>query len=66
MNMQISYISPPFGPAAFYLKGAAPPDITIGQIFMSVWPFLGLQVVALVTVSLFPDIAMWLPRTMLR
>jgi tripartite ATP-independent transporter DctM subunit len=66
MNMQISYISPPFGPAAFYLKGAAPPDITIGQIFMSVWPFLGLQVVALVTVSFFPDIAMWLPRTMLQ
>ena len=66
MNMQISYISPPFGPAAFYLKGAAPPDITIGQIFMSVWPFLGLQIVALVTVSFFPDIAMWLPRTMLQ
>ena len=66
MNMQISYISPPFGPAAFYLKGAAPPDITIGQIFMSVWPFLGLQIVALVIVSFFPDIAMWLPRTMLQ
>ncbi|MCO5099888.1 MAG: TRAP transporter large permease subunit [Burkholderiaceae bacterium] len=66
MNMQISYISPPFGPAAFYLKGAAPSDITIGQIFMSVWPFLGLQVLALVTVSVFPEIALWLPRTMLQ
>lgn len=66
MNMQISYISPPFGPAAFYLKGAAPPDITIGQIFMSVWPFLGLQVLALLTVTIFPEIAMWLPRTMLQ
>lgn len=66
MNMQISYISPPFGPAAFYLKGAAPPDITIGQIFMSVWPFLGLQVLALITVTIFPEIAMWLPRTMLQ
>ncbi|MCD6733254.1 MAG: TRAP transporter large permease subunit [Burkholderiaceae bacterium] len=66
MNMQISYISPPFGPAAFYLKGAAPPEITIGQIFMSVWPFLGLQVLALITVTIFPEIAMWLPRTMLQ
>ncbi|HMM73635.1 MAG TPA: TRAP transporter large permease subunit [Rhodocyclaceae bacterium] len=66
MNMQIAYISPPFGPAAFYLKGAAPPDITIGQIFMSVWPFLGLQVLALITVTIFPEIAMWLPRTMLQ
>lgn len=65
MNMQISYISPPFGPAAFYLKGAAPKDITIAQIFMSVWPFLGLQIVALTLVSLFPEIAMWLPRTMI-
>ncbi len=65
MNMQISYISPPFGPAAFYLKGAAPFEITIGQIFMSVWPFIGLQILALVTVTVFPAIAMWLPRTML-
>ncbi len=36
LNMQISYISPPFGPAAFYLKGVTPPDITLGQIFGSV------------------------------
>jgi tripartite ATP-independent transporter DctM subunit len=65
MNMQISYISPPFGPAAFYLKGAAPPDITIGDIFKSVWPYMGIQVVALLTVAIFPEIALWLPRTML-
>lgn len=66
MNMQISYISPPFGPAAFYLKGVTPPEITIGQIFLSVWPFLGLQLLALVIVSVFPAIAMWLPGTMLK
>ncbi len=65
MNMQISYISPPFGPAAFYLKGAAPADISITDIFRSVWPYMGLQVLALVIVCMFPDIAMWLPRTML-
>jgi tripartite ATP-independent transporter DctM subunit len=65
MNMQISYISPPFGPAAFYLKGAAPPGITMGDIFRSVWPFLGIQVLALLMLVAFPDIALWLPRTML-
>lgn len=65
MNMQISYISPPFGPAAFYLKGAAPPGITMGDIFRSVWPFIGIQVLALLMLVAFPDIALWLPRTML-
>lgn len=65
MNMQISYISPPFGPAAFYLKGAAPPGITMGDIFRSVWPFIGIQFLALLTLAAFPEIALWLPRTML-
>jgi tripartite ATP-independent transporter DctM subunit len=65
MNMQISYISPPFGPAAFYLKGAAPEGISIGDIFRSVWPFLGIQVVALGLVIAFPAIALWLPQTMI-
>jgi tripartite ATP-independent transporter DctM subunit len=66
MNMQISYISPPFGPAGFYLKGAAPPEITMGDIFRSVWPFLGLQVIALSLVIAFPQIALWLPQTMMK
>jgi tripartite ATP-independent transporter DctM subunit len=65
MNMQISYISPPFGPAAFYLKGAAPDDVSIGDIFRSVWPFLGLQFIALGLVMAFPSIALWLPQTMI-
>jgi tripartite ATP-independent transporter DctM subunit len=64
MNMQISYISPPFGPAAFYLKGVTPPGITIGQIFNSVWPYLAIQFVALGLVIAFPQIALWLPSTM--
>jgi tripartite ATP-independent transporter DctM subunit len=66
MNMQISYISPPFGPAAFYLKGVAPPDISIADIFQSIWPYLGLQVLALALVITFPQIALWLPTTMSR
>jgi tripartite ATP-independent transporter DctM subunit len=64
LNMQISYISPPFGPAAFYLKGVTPPGITLGQIFRSVWPYLGIQVVVLGLVIAFPQIALWLPARM--
>jgi len=64
MNMQISYISPPFGPAAFYLKGVTPPGITLTDIFKSIWPYLGLQVTALLIVIAFPQIALWLPATM--
>lgn len=64
MNMQISYISPPFGPAAFYLKGVTPPGITLGDIFRSIWPYMALQVVALGLVIAFPEIALWLPSTM--
>lgn len=66
INMQISYISPPFGPAAFYLKGVAPADITLNQIFNSVWPYLALQLIALGLVIAFPQIALWLPSTMAR
>jgi len=66
MNMQISYLSPPFGPAVFYLKGVTPPDITIGDIFHSIWPFMALQVVALVIVMTFPQLALWLPSLMIK
>jgi tripartite ATP-independent transporter DctM subunit len=66
MNMQISYLSPPFGPAVFYLKGVTPPDITIGDIFHSIWPFMALQVVALAIVMTFPQLALWLPGMMIK
>jgi tripartite ATP-independent transporter DctM subunit len=61
MNMQISYLSPPFGPAAFYLKGVAPPEISLNEIFNALWPFMGLQAVSLAIVLFFPQIALWLP-----
>ena len=61
MNMQISYLSPPFGPAAFYLKGVAPPDISLQDIYRALWPFMLLQLLALAMVIAFPDIALWLP-----
>ena len=66
MNMQISYISPPFGPAAFYLKCVTPAGITLGDIFGSIWPYMGLQVIALGLVVAFPQIALWLPNTMMK
>ncbi len=61
LNMQISYLTPPFGPAAFYLKGVAPPDISLNDIFVSLWPFIILQAIVLLSVVFIPDIAMWLP-----
>jgi tripartite ATP-independent transporter DctM subunit len=62
LNMQIAYLSPPFGGAPFFLKSVAPPDVTMEEIFNSCWPWMGLQVIALVLVVSFPDIALWLPR----
>ena len=65
MNMQISYLSPPFGPAAFYLKGVAPPEISLQDIYRALWPFMLMQIVALGLVMAFPEIALWLPRALL-
>ncbi|MGW8194575.1 MAG: TRAP transporter large permease [Desulforhopalus sp.] len=60
LNMQISFLSPPFGPAAFYLKSVAPKEITLIDIFASLWPFIIMQVIALSLVVLNPQIALWL------
>ncbi len=49
----------------FFLKGVTPPDITMTDIFRSVWPYLILQVIALGLVMAFPQIALWLPATMI-
>ena len=62
LSMQIAYLTPPFGPACFYLKGAAPPGVTLQDIFAAQWPFIGLQILALIIVILWPDLSLWLPR----
>lgn len=59
MNMQVSFLTPPFGPAAFYLKSVTPPDITLGEIFRSLVPFICLQVLAVGLLILFPQIAVY-------
>ena len=66
LNMQISYISPPFGPGVFYLKAVTPEGITIGQIFRSTIPFFFLIVAVLILNNIFPQIALWLPGTMIK
>ena len=65
MNMQISFLSPPFGPAAFYLKGVAPPEISLQDIYRALWPFMLMQFAAIILVMAFPDIALWLPRVLM-
>jgi tripartite ATP-independent transporter DctM subunit len=66
LNMQISYISPPFGPGIFYLKAVTPENITVGEIFRSVIPFFFLLVAAIAINNIFPQIALWLPSTMIK
>lgn len=62
MNVQIYMLSPPFGPACFYLKSVAPKDVTLQEIFVAVLPFIGLQLIGLSLVIMFPQIALWLPN----
>ncbi|MEZ5857514.1 MAG: TRAP transporter large permease subunit [Geminicoccaceae bacterium] len=61
MNMQCSFLTPPFGPAAFYLKSVAPPHIQLQTIFGALLPFIGMQILALAFLLLFPQLALWLP-----
>ena len=62
ITMQVGYLSPPFGQAAFYLKSVAPPDISLNHIFASVLPFIALQIAGLLVVLFLPDVALFLPR----
>jgi tripartite ATP-independent transporter DctM subunit len=59
VNMQVSYLTPPFGPAAFYLKSVAPPEISLRHIYSSVLPFIAIQLVVLAILLFFPEIATW-------
>jgi TRAP-type mannitol/chloroaromatic compound transport system permease large subunit len=61
INLQTSFLTPPFGFSLFYLRGAAPPEITTGQIYAGVIPFIGLQIVGIALVWMLPQLATWLP-----
>ncbi|MBO6520210.1 MAG: TRAP transporter large permease subunit [Rhodospirillales bacterium] len=64
MNIQIYFLSPPFGPACFWLKSVAPKDVTLQEIFVSVLPFIGLQIIGMLLVMFFPEIALWMPKAL--
>lgn len=62
INLQASFLTPPFGWSLFFLRGVAPPEITTRHIYVGVLPFVGLQIVGVALVFLFPPIATWLPE----
>ncbi len=66
LNLQTAFLSPPVAMAAFYLKGVSPPHVTLNAIFAGMMPFMGIQVIALILLYVFPDIGLWLPRILYR
>jgi tripartite ATP-independent transporter DctM subunit len=62
INLQTSFLTPPFGFSLFYLRGVAPPEVTTVQIYRGVAPFIVLQLLMLGALALFPQLATWLPK----
>lgn len=62
LNLQSSFLTPPFGWALFFLKGVAPPEVKTIHIYKGVVPFIAMQIVAIAIVFMVPDIALWLPK----
>jgi TRAP-type mannitol/chloroaromatic compound transport system permease large subunit len=62
LNLQTAFLSPPVAMAAFYLKGVAPPHVTLNQIFAGMMPFMAIQVLAMFLLYMFPQIGLWLPQ----
>ncbi len=65
INMEMGYLTPPFGFNLFIMKGVVPDSITMNDIYRSIVPFIGIQIVALILVMIFPEIATWLPGLMI-
>jgi tripartite ATP-independent transporter DctM subunit len=61
LNLQTAFLSPPVAMAAFYLKGVAPPHVTLNQIFVGMLPFMAIQVIAIILLYVFPAIGLWVP-----
>jgi tripartite ATP-independent transporter DctM subunit len=66
VNMEMAYLTPPFGFNLFYMKAVAPEGTTMGEIYRSIVPFVVLQAIGLVIVILFPDLALWIPGRMIK
>ena len=65
VNVQNSFLTPPFGFALFYLKGVAPSSIKIQTIYKGIIPFVILQLIGLILIILFPELVLWLPTKLL-
>ncbi|MCY1207636.1 TRAP transporter, DctM subunit [compost metagenome] len=66
LNLQTAFLSPPVAMSAFYLKGVSPPHVTLNEIFLGMMPFMGIQVIAIFLLYVFPGIGMWLPTVLYR
>ena len=66
MNMEMAFLTPPYGITLFYMKSIVPKEITMVDIYRSIIPFVGLQALGLIVVMIFPQVALWLPNTMIR
>lgn len=64
LNLQTAFLSPPVAMSAFYLKGVSPPHVTLNQIFMGMIPFMGIQIVAIFLLYIWPQIGLWLPSVL--
>ena len=62
MNLQTSFLTPPFGFALFYLRGVAPPEVKTTHIYKGVLPFVAIQLIGLAVLAAFPALATWLPK----
>ncbi|MEE2822404.1 MAG: TRAP transporter large permease subunit [Acidobacteriota bacterium] len=64
VNMELAFITPPFGMNLFYMKGVVPPGITMGDVYRSILPFIVLELIGLILLVLFPQLVLWLPNAM--
>lgn len=65
LNLQTSFLTPPFGFSLFYLRGVAPPEVLTTDIYKGVLPFIGIQLLMLIILALWPALATWLPGVLL-
>jgi TRAP-type mannitol/chloroaromatic compound transport system permease large subunit len=62
VNLQTSFMTPPFGATLFYMKGTVPPGVSMSDVYKGMYPFVALQILGLLLCIAFPEIVLWLPR----